>query len=88
MIDDPDLLRRITYEELKTLVLAYPYAHNLRCMLAMKAAQIDHPEAQKNLNAAAAYSLDRTKLFLLIAPQVSAMSTNWPVSVVVAVPLV
>ncbi|MBC7776109.1 MAG: hypothetical protein H7246_11800 [Phycisphaerae bacterium] len=70
IIDDPDLLRRITYEELKTLALAYPYAHNLRCLLALKARQVDHPDAARNLATAAAYSLDRTKLFLLVAPQV------------------
>ncbi|MDO8365606.1 MAG: hypothetical protein Q7T20_02330 [Saprospiraceae bacterium] len=70
IVDDPDLLRRITYEELKTLALAYPYAHNLRCLLAIKARQIDHPDATRNLATAAAYSLDRTRLFLLVAPQV------------------
>ena len=70
IVDDPDLLRRITYEELKTLALAYPYAHNLRCLLALKARQIDHVEATQNLATAAAYSLDRTKLFLLAAPQI------------------
>ncbi|MFN0176748.1 MAG: hypothetical protein ACKVU0_19060 [Saprospiraceae bacterium] len=72
IVDDPELLRRITYEELKTLALAYPYAHNLRCLLALKARQIDHPDAARNLATAAAYSLDRTKLFLLVAPQVVA----------------
>ena len=70
VVDDPDLLRRITYEELKTLALAYPYAHNLRCLLALKARQIDHPDVTRTLATAAAYSLDRTKLFLLAAPQV------------------
>ena len=72
IIDDPDLLRRITYEELKTLTLAYPYAHNLRCLLALKAQQIDHTEASQNLATAATYSLDRTRLFMLTAPQVIA----------------
>lgn len=70
IVDDPDLLRRITYEELKTLALAYPYAHNLRCLLALKARQIDHVEAVQNLATAAAYGLDRTQLFMLAAPQV------------------
>lgn len=70
VVDDPDLLRRITYEELKTLALAYPYAHNLRCLLALKARQIDHVEAIQNLATAAAYGLDRTQLFMLAAPQV------------------
>ncbi|MFN0216323.1 MAG: hypothetical protein ACKVT2_18850 [Saprospiraceae bacterium] len=70
IIEDPALLRRISYEELKTLALAYPYAHNLRTLLALKSSQIDHPDALRNLATAAAYGLDRTKLFLLIAPQV------------------
>ncbi|MDO8969170.1 MAG: hypothetical protein Q7U74_00690, partial [Saprospiraceae bacterium] len=69
LTNDPELLRRITYEELKTLALAYPYAHNLRSLLALKARQIDHPEATRDLATAAAYSLDRTRLFLLVAPQ-------------------
>lgn len=72
IVDDPELLRRITYEELKTLALAYPYAHNLRSLLAIKARQIDHTDAIKNLATAAAYSLDRTKLFLMVAPQIIA----------------
>ena len=72
LVDDPEMLRKITYEELKTLALAYPYAHNLRCLLAIKAAQVDHPDAIRNLATAAAYSLDRTRLFLLTAPQILA----------------
>lgn len=72
LVDDPELLRRITYEELKTLALAYPYAHNLRCLLAIKAGQIEHPDAQRNLATAATYSLDRTRLFMLAAPQMIA----------------
>jgi hypothetical protein len=72
LVEDPELLRRITYEELKTLALAYPYAHNLRYLLAIKARQIDHPEADQNLATAAAYSLDRTRLFMLAAPQMIA----------------
>jgi hypothetical protein len=72
LIQDPDLLRRITYEEMKTLALAYPYAHNLRYLLALKAQQVGHPESARTLAAAAAHSLDRTRLFLLIAPQVLA----------------
>jgi hypothetical protein len=69
IVEDPDIIRRISYEELKTLALAYPYAHNLRSLLALKARQIEHPDAARNLATAAAYSLDRTRLFLLVAPQ-------------------
>ncbi len=75
--DDPDLLRTITYEELKTLALAYPYAHNLRYLLAIKARQTEHPDAVKNIATAAAYSLNRIQLFRLVAPQMLAPQALW-----------
>ena len=66
LIDKPELLATISYEELKTLAFAYPYAHNLRYLLALKARQEDHPEAARILQNAAAYSLDRRCLFMLV----------------------
>lgn len=69
LIENPDLLATISLEELKTLAFAYPYAHNLRYLLALKAEQIDHPDAARFLQSAAAYSLDRKHLFMLIMPQ-------------------
>ena len=69
LLDNPDLLASISYEELKTLALAYPYAHTLRYLLAIKSRQDNHPEFSRNLSAAAAHSLDRTRLFQLIAPK-------------------
>lgn len=77
IVDDPELLRTITYEELKTLALAYPYANNLWYFLAIKARQIDHPDVAKNVATAAAYSLDRTQLFKLVAPQMIAPQEVW-----------
>jgi len=68
LIDNPDLLATITLEELKTLAFAYPYAHNLRYLLALKAAQTNHADAARFLQAAAAYSLDRKQLFMLVVP--------------------
>lgn len=65
LLDNPELLSTIPYEEMKTLALAYPYAHNLRYLLALKARQDDHPDAGRLLATAAAYSLDRTQLFYL-----------------------
>jgi hypothetical protein len=59
-------LATITYEELKTLALAYPYAQNFRTLLALKARQEEHPEAMRILATAAASALDRTQLFLLV----------------------
>jgi hypothetical protein len=72
MLADPDHLASISYEELKTIVLAYPYAHNLRYLLALKSQQEDRPDAARTLATAAAYSLDRTRLFLLHAPKIVA----------------
>ncbi|MCC6283164.1 MAG: hypothetical protein IT262_21330 [Saprospiraceae bacterium] len=69
LLDNPDLLASISYEELKTLALSYPYAHNLRYLLAIKSGQDKHPEYARNLASAAAYSLDRTRLFALTAPK-------------------
>lgn len=68
IIQTPDLLAGISFEEIKTLALAYPAAHNLRILLALKAQQTDHPEFKKQLATAAAYSLDRNKLFMLFVP--------------------
>lgn len=69
LIDNPDLLATISYEELKTLAFAYPYAHNLRYLLALKAEQEQHPDAPRSLQTAATYSLDRTRLFMLVVPK-------------------
>lgn len=69
MLGDPDLLATISYQELKTLALAYPYAHNLHYLLALKARQDNHPDFDRALSAASANSLSRPFLFQLIAPQ-------------------
>jgi hypothetical protein len=78
LLDNPDLLATIPYEEMKTLALAYPYAHNLRYLLALKANQDDHPDADRMLSIAAVYSLERTQLFYLA---VLKMPVLQPVSV-------
>lgn len=67
LLDNPDLLATISYEELKTLALTYPFVHNLRYLLAIKASQDNHPDFKRNLATAAAYSLDRRRLFDLIS---------------------
>lgn len=68
LLNNPELLATISYEELKTLALTYPYVHNLRYLLAIKAGQDQHPDFTRNLATASAYSLDRTCLFSLMAP--------------------
>jgi hypothetical protein len=70
LLDNPNLLVSISYEEMKTLALAYPYSHNLRYLLALKARQDDHPDADRMLATAAAFSLDRRQLFYLTAVKI------------------
>ena len=69
-LNNPDLLATISYEELKTIALTYPYAHNLRYLLAIKSGLDEkHPDFERNLASASAYSLDRTRLYVLLAPR-------------------
>jgi hypothetical protein len=77
LIEDPELLRTISYEELKTLALAYPYTHNLWYFLAIRSRQTNHPDTEKNITTAAVYSLDRLQLFRLVAPQMIAPQAVW-----------
>jgi hypothetical protein len=77
LIEDPELLRTISYEELKTLALAYPYTHNLWYFLAIRSRQTNHPDSEKNITTAAVYSLDRLQLFRLVAPQMIAPQAVW-----------
>lgn len=66
LLENPELLTSISFEELKTLALAYPYAHNLRYLLAMKANMENHPDAERLMAAASVFSLDRVQLFKLL----------------------
>jgi len=66
LLENPELLTSISFEELKTLALAYPYAHNLRYLLAIKAQQESHADATPMLATASVYSLDRARLFSLM----------------------
>lgn len=70
LMDEPSALEHVSYEELKTLVLAYPYAQNLRVLLAVKSKQIQHNDLERNLAMAAAYAPDRKRLFQIMTRQV------------------
>jgi len=61
-IKNPDRLKQVSYQELKTLVYQFPYAANLRQLLWEKSQLENHPEKEKNLQLAALYSLDRSHL--------------------------
>jgi hypothetical protein len=65
-IKTPSLLHQLSYEELKTMVLQYPYSANLHFVLLLKSKLENHKDYDKNLAMAAAYSIDRRYLFLLL----------------------
>ncbi len=64
-LKNPEKLFHVTYEELKTLSLQYPFSANLHLLLWQKSRQEGHSEEDKNLAKAAAYTFDRPHLFRL-----------------------
>ena len=62
-LKDATFLHQITYEELKTLSLQYPYCQNLHLLLLKKSYLDNHKELDQNLTKAATYSVDRTQLY-------------------------
>ncbi len=73
-LQSPDLLSTVPYEELKTLTLTYPYVANLRLLLWLKSSQENRPDEERNRATAAAYSLDRTRLFVLTQEMVDPLA--------------
>jgi hypothetical protein len=65
-IKNPAHLYQISYTELKSLVLQYPYCQNLRYLLLKKSILENHKEKEQNLQLAATYSNDRQFLYLQI----------------------
>ncbi len=62
-LQDNDRLQLLTYEELKTLAMQYPYCANIALLLLKKSRLEEHPEAERNLHSAAAIVPDRAMLF-------------------------
>ena len=50
-------------EELRTMVMQYPYCHNLQVLLQEKAELDQHPDREKTLAKAATYAIDRKQLY-------------------------
>ena len=65
-LKNPSQLYQISYQELKSLVLQYPYCQNLHYLLLLKSKIDQHKDLPSNLEKAAAYSIDRTFLYKLI----------------------
>lgn len=72
LMEHPEQLDGVPYEELKTLALAYPYSPHLKQLLLLKSKQINHHEYDRNLASAAALSPDRKKLYKRIMPAIVA----------------
>lgn len=65
-IKDFSQLYQLPYEELKSLVMQYPYSTNLHYLLLIKSHQEQHKEFEKNLRTSAIYSQDRSFLYGLL----------------------
>ncbi|MCO6493851.1 MAG: hypothetical protein J5I98_35860 [Phaeodactylibacter sp.] len=64
-LEDPSLLYQASYQELKSLALQYPYCRNLHLLLFQKSYMDGSGEWEQNLEKAAAYSIDRRRLFFM-----------------------
>ncbi|MCB0678596.1 MAG: tetratricopeptide repeat protein, partial [Saprospiraceae bacterium] len=74
---------QLTYQELKSLVVQYPYCQNLRYLMLKKCQLEGHRDFDRNLKLAATYLPDRTHLFRKMkefAPEVEA-TTGPPIEV-------
>lgn len=65
-IENPSFLHQLNYEELKQLILQYPYSANLRYLLAKKSQMENRGDHERNLRNAAVHSPDRKRLFELL----------------------
>ncbi len=63
---NPSMLHQVSYQELKSLMLQYPYAVNLRYLILVKSLFDNHKEYDRNLALASLSSIDRKKLHGLV----------------------
>ncbi len=63
---DPSLLYQVSYQELKSLSLQYPYCQNLHLLMLQKSFMEDMQDWKKNLEKTAVYSVDRALLYQLV----------------------
>ncbi len=61
-LKNPSKLHQVNYQELKSLVLQYPYSPNLWLLLLLKSVFEQNKDMERNLSLAALYSPDRSKL--------------------------
>jgi hypothetical protein len=65
-LQDESYIYTLSYEELKTLVVQYPYASNLRVLLLKKSYIEQNKDYDRNLQMASTYSTNRKHLYKLI----------------------
>jgi hypothetical protein len=65
-LQDESYIYTLSYEELKTLVVQYPYASNLRVLLLKKSYVEQNKDYDRNLQMASTYSTNRKHLYKLI----------------------
>ncbi len=57
-----EYLHQVSYQELKSMVVQYPYSLSLRYLLAMKSQQEDNTDLDRNIELLATYGIDRSHL--------------------------
>ncbi|MBK8565445.1 MAG: hypothetical protein IPN76_19380 [Saprospiraceae bacterium] len=65
-VKNPSMLHQVSYQELKSLVLQYPYSPNLRYLLLLKSLFEENKDFDRNQVLASLTSPDRKKLRLLV----------------------
>lgn len=65
-LKNPSMLHQVSYQELKSLVLQYPYSPNLRYLLMVKSLFDQNKDYDRNLTLAAMFAPDRKKLLQLV----------------------
>ena len=63
LLKNPDQLAKVSYQEIKRVVLQYPYCQNLRLILLQKSQQEQNQELNQNIQWAAAFSNDRSHFY-------------------------
>ncbi|MEO1627652.1 MAG: hypothetical protein AAFV25_21045 [Bacteroidota bacterium] len=82
ILNNPSHLYQLTYQELRSLLLEYPFCASLQQMVAIKAVMENHKEADKQLKSAAIYSPDRSHLYRQIQnlPKRESRSANYVIT--------
>lgn len=61
-LSNREYMHQISYQELKSMVVQYPYSLSLRYLLAMKSRQEDNTDLDRNIALLSTYGIDRSHL--------------------------